>query len=79
MRTPIPARVWLQGLPEESVRKVVKLALQVVVDLARQEDWQAYEAYKHAGLDNEEHLAFWSCLDSRQRSILKDIAEVDKC
>ena len=78
MRTPNPARVWLYGLSEDSVRKVVKLALEVVHLLAKEEDWQAYELWKHSGLDNEEKLGFWSCLDSHQRSTLSHIAEVDK-
>jgi hypothetical protein len=77
MRSPNPPRVYLRGLTEEQQRKVIKVALLVVADLARERDWDAYGHLELAKFDTEETLAFWSLLDSRQRSTIGSLREAN--
>ena len=73
-----PPRVELAGLDDEQVRKVVRLALLVVVDLALDKPWDAFGKIEAAFLDTDLKIAFWSLLDSSQRSLIKDLAALAK-
>ena len=75
MRTPNPPRVILDALNSEQQRKVIKLALRVVAQLAEGNDWGAYEDIESANLELEEKLAFGSLLDSRQAAIIVSLRE----
>lgn len=77
MRTPNPPHILLAGLDEEQTRKVVRLALKVVEAIAIGREWDAYSAYRLAELPVELHVAFWSLLDSRQRSTIESLAEAE--
>ena len=78
MRIPNPPRVMLQGLTEDQQRKVIKLALSVVVALAEGNEWSALEQVEFANLDLEESLAFGSLLDSRQAATIVSMREAAK-
>lgn len=78
MRTPNPPSVRLDGLADEETRRVIRLALLVVADLAAGKEWAALEKYQYSKMDLEQRMAFWSLLDSHQRSTLKDMAELAK-
>ena len=75
MRTPNPPRVYLEGLTPEEQRKVILLALEVVVDLARNEVFTAVERIEFSHMGNEVYEAFWSLLNSRQRALIKDASQ----
>ena len=77
MRTPNPPRVILDALNSEQQRKVIKLALRVVADLAAGRDWDALGEIEMAHLDLEESLAFGSLLDSRQASTIVSLREAN--
>ena len=70
-----PAHPSFTGLNPLAIEKVVRLALEIVSDLAKDEDWAAIEKWEHAQLEIEERLALWSCLDSQQRSALKSLGD----
>lgn len=76
MRTPHPPAVFLVNLTDEQVRQVVRLALLVVVDIAKGKEWDALSKYQLANMDEDRHFAFWSLLDSTQRSTLKELAQL---
>ena len=78
MRTPNPPKIILDALDSQGQRKVIALALQVVVDLAIGREWDALDRIERANLDLEEKLAFGSLLDSRQASTLVSLREVTK-
>ena len=75
MRTPNPPKVILDALNSEQQRKVIKLALRVVAQLAEGNDWGVYEDIESANLELEEKLAFGSLLDSRQAAIIVAMRE----
>ena len=76
MHTPNPPSVRLDGLNPDQVRYVVRLALLVVADLAAGKDWDAYGKIEVARFDAvETKIAFWTLLDSTQRTAIKSIAE----
>jgi hypothetical protein len=75
MREPTPPRVMIENLTPEGRVKVIKLALSVVHDLGAGRDWSAYEQIEFANLDAELKVAFWSLLDSSQRTTIKSLAE----
>ena len=76
-RTPNPPRVILDALSPTQQRKVIKLALLVVADLAAGKDWDAYGHIEMAHLDLEESLAFGSLLDSRQAATIVSLREAN--
>lgn len=80
MRAPNPPRVMLDGLDHEQVRKVVRLALLVVVDLAIGREWDAYTKIAQSvdRWENEEKLAFASLLDSTQASTIVSLREAER-
>jgi hypothetical protein len=78
LRTPNPPKVILDALNSEQQRKVIRLALSVVADLAAGRDWAAYEQIEFANLDLEEKLAFASLLDSKQASTIVSMREAAK-
>ena len=78
MRIPNPPKIMLQGLTEDQQRKVIKLALSVVVALAEGNEWSALEQVEFAKLDLEESLAFGSLLDSRQAATIVSMREAAK-
>ena len=75
MRSPNPPKVVLDALNSEQQRKVIRLALLVVADLADGKDWHAYDRIEAAHLDLEEKLAFGSLLDSQQASTIVSMRE----
>ena len=77
MRAPNPPKIFLDNLTPEQQRKVIKLALLVVADLAAGRDWDAYGHIELAHLDLEESLAFGSLLDSRQASTIVSLREAN--
>ena len=58
MRTPNPPKVILDALNSEQQRKVIKLALRVVAQLAEGNDWGVYEDIESANLELEDKHAF---------------------
>jgi hypothetical protein len=78
LRQPIPARVYLDGLEPDEIRRVVKIALGVVYELGRGNDWGAVEQIQFANLPVEEKVALWSCFSSTQRAILGSLLEVSR-
>jgi hypothetical protein len=70
--------VILDALNSEQQRKVIRLALSVVADLARGNDWAAFEQIEYANLELEEKLAFGSLLDSQQASTIVSLREAAK-
>ena len=78
MRTPNPPKVILDGLSSEQQRKVIKVALLVVADLAANRDWDAYSHIELAYFDLEENLAFGSLLDSRQAATIVSLREASR-
>ena len=76
MREPNPPSVRLDGLQDDEIRRVVRLALLVVADLASGKEWAALERYQYSRMDETQHIAFWSLLDSSQRSHLKEMARL---
>ena len=78
MRQPNPPKIVLDALNSEQQRKVIRLALQVVADLAANRDWDAYGAIELANLDLEEKLAFGSLLNSQQASTIVSMRESAK-
>ena len=77
-RLPNPPRIILDALNSEQQRKVIKLALLVVADLAISKDWDAWGRIEMAQLDLEESLAFGSLLDSRQAATIVSLREASK-
>ena len=75
MRTPNPPRIILDALNSEQQRKVIRLALLVVADLAANRDWNALDEIERADLGLEEKLAFGSLLDSRQAATIVSLRE----
>ena len=73
MREPNPPSVRLEGLQDDEIRRVVRLALLVVADLASGKEWAALEKCQYSRMDVELMIAFWSLLDSAQRSHLKEM------
>lgn len=73
-RRPIPPRILIGELHEDEQRKIIRLALLVVADLAAGRDWAAFEQVEFARLSPELEVAFWSLLDSGQRTTLKSLA-----
>lgn len=78
MRAPNPPAVMLADLTEEQQRKVIRLALLVVVELALGHDWSAFEMVSTTPLELEEKNGLWTLLDSQQRSTIKSLAEAAK-
>ena len=68
----------LQGLTEDQQRKVIRLALNVVTELAKGNDWGAFEQIEFANLDLEEKLAFGSLLNSQQAATIVSLREMYK-
>ena len=78
MRSPNPPRVMLNGLDEGQKVKVIRLALQMVYELGKGNDYSAFEMFELAGLSIEERIAVGSCLDSRQGAIIASLGEAAK-
>ena len=76
MRQPNPPRVLLEGLNEEQVKRLVRLALLVVAELAKDNVYGAFEMVETQEMEPEEWVAFWSLLDSQQRSIITSLGEL---
>ena len=76
MREPNPPSVRLDGLQDDEIRRVVRLALLVAADLASGKEWAALEKYQYSRMDETQHIAFWSLLDSSQRSHRKEMARL---
>lgn len=77
MRVPNPPKVILDGLSPDSQRKVIRLALLVVAQLASGNEWDALAEIERTELDLEEKLAFGSLLDSQQASTIVSLREVN--
>ena len=77
MRHPNPPDVVIFHLPIHVQSKLIKLALLVVSDLARDKPWDAYSKMELAHLDVEEEVALWSLFDSTQRTTLKSIGQAN--
>jgi len=77
MRTPNPPLVLLTDLDQDQMRLVVRLALSVVKKLAAGKDWDAYSDYKIAALPLPLHIAFWSLLDSQERSTIQSLSHAE--
>lgn len=76
---PHPPKVLIDGLTSEEQRYIIRLALAVVADLAMGREWDAYGKIEVAKFEAVEcKIAFWSLLNSAQRSALKQIAEMAK-
>lgn len=78
MHTPIAPKVLIGELAEDQQRKVIRLALLVVADLAAQRDWAAFEKIEFSHLELEEKLAFGSLLDSQQAATIVSLREAAK-
>ena len=78
MRHPNPPKIILDALDFEGQRKVISLALQVVVDLAINREWDALDRVERADLSLEERLAFGSCLNSQQAATIVSLREAAK-
>lgn len=78
MRTPNPPAVVIEHLTPEERKRVILLALQVVWDLAKGDNFLAYETIKLSGLETDETLysALWSLFRSDQRSTLKETSQI---
>jgi len=74
VRQPNPPKVLLGGLSIDQQRKLIRLALEVVHDLALENDWAAFERVEFAKLELEERLAFGSLLNSKQGATMASIA-----
>ena len=77
-RTPIPPKVLLEGLDPEQQRKIIRLALQVVYELGKGNDYAAYEMIDFENIEQDYVLytALHSLLDSSQRSRIKAQSEL---
>ena len=75
MRTPNPPKVLLNGLSIDEQRKVIRLALEVVAELAVGSEWGAFQAVEMANLSLEEKIAFGSLLNSQQGSTMTSLYE----
>lgn len=77
MRQPNPPRILLGQLAEDQQRKVIRLALLVVADLAAGRDWAAFEQieFEQKSWQLEEKLAFGSLLDSQQAATIVSMRE----
>lgn len=75
-RNPAPPKVLLDNLSPHQIKKVVELGLLVVKEMARDNAYGAYEIIDSVPMELEEKLAFWSLLDSEQRSIIKSLDEL---
>ena len=73
-----PPRVYLDRLTPEERKMVILLALEVVADLASGNDWAAYEKIEFANMEIEVKVAFWSLLNSKQRSTIVSMREADR-
>ena len=78
MRTPHPPKVLLEGLDPEQQRKIIRLALQVVYELGKGNDYAAYEMIDFENIEQDAVLyeALWSLMDSSQRSRIKSQSEL---
>ena len=74
-RLPNPPKVMLNGLDEGQKVKVIRLALQMVYELGRGNDYCAFEMFEMAGLSIEERIAVGSMLDSKQGAIIASLGE----
>ena len=77
MRPPNPPQVVIEHLTSEQRKQVILLALQVVHELGAERIWAAYERVEFSGIETDEILysAFWSLLNSEQRSTIKSLSE----
>jgi hypothetical protein len=75
MRLPNPPPVMLDNLTPDQQRKVIRLALLVVAELAAGRDWAAFEMLDTEMVELEEKMALWSLLDSQQRSTIKSLSD----
>lgn len=78
MREPNPPRVTLEELNAEQTQRVVRLGLLVVQELAKENNYGAFEMVEMASMEAEEWTAFWSLLDSSQRTLIKEMGELAK-
>lgn len=72
-RLPNPPKVLLNGLTIDEQRKVIRLALEVVYELGKGNEWAAFEIFETAGLDIESRIAFGSLLNSQQGAVMASL------
>ena len=63
----------LDGLSKEQTRQVILLALDVTHFLAKDDVMLAAALIEDANMPIEIYIAFWSLLNSEQRSIIKGV------
>ena len=54
---------------------MIILALQVVYELGKGNEWGAYEMFEMANLDLEERIAFGSLLNSQQGAVMASLGQ----
>jgi hypothetical protein len=66
-----PTAGAMDAMTKEEQEKLQNLSRLVVAELAKGNDWGAYETLEHANLDNDQKVAIWTLFDSKQRATLK--------
>ena len=74
-----PAKCIFSGLEVPAIEKVVKIALDLQYMLGAGDELAAAELFDGAQLETEEKIALWSCFNSQQRSLLKDLMQDLRC
>ncbi len=70
-----PTAGAMDQLTKEDQDKLQSLSRLVVAELAKGNDWSAYEILEHANLDNDQKVAIWTLFDSKQRATLKQMKQ----
>jgi len=74
-REPNPAHPHFGTLEIEKIERIVKIALYMVEQIALGKPYSAYEEMEWYRLSIEEKAALYSCLNSAQRSVIRELAE----
>lgn len=70
-----PTAGAMDSLSKDEQDKLQSLSRIVVAELAKGNDWGAYETLEHANLDSDQKIAIWTLFDSKQRSTLKQMKQ----
>jgi len=76
MRVPTPPKIFLDGLTQDEQGFVIRLALEVVYDLGGDKVYSALEKIEFSKMEPEIYTAFWSLLNSEQRSIIRNLQDL---
>jgi CRISPR/Cas system-associated endoribonuclease Cas2 len=71
-----PPKVVIDHLTPEQRKFVILLALEVVYDLGADKVWSAFEKVEFSHMDEVVYSAFYSLLNSEQRSIITNLSRL---